>query len=316
MNRRPAGRNQAPPRSTRAASGRRRIPSSRASGGKDDRATLGRSILSESGTRRRRAPQKRLRPSLAAVIVIALASATAVWFGSRSGTDRSDPDSLSEAEFVERAVIEFARAMHNDVDAVPVGMIRHIQAEISNLARRDRAALIEVLERTQELLPQVQQILYHHDLPPELAYIAMLESRFDPEARSRAGAVGLWQLMPVTARAYGLKVNSRVDERLDPIKSTHAAARYLKKLYVRYGDFMLVLAAYNYGPANVNYALDQILEDDPLRHRNYWYLVRKNLLPRETDEYVYKVISGWLVATHPRRFGLPERVDLDRGDLG
>ena len=258
----------------------------------------------------------RHRLALAAVLTAILAVTAVIWWQRDWATAPVQVESLSETEFVERAVVLFAEAMNNAIDAVPPGMVRNIQAEIAQLSRHDRETFLRVLHRARILLPEVQDILAEHGLPPELAYIALVESRFDPHARSGAGALGLWQLMPTTARAYGLRVSGDVDERLDPIKSTHAAARYLKRLYLRYGDFMLALAAYNYGPGNVNYALDQILEDDPLRNRSYWYLVRKNLLPRETDEYVHKVITGWLLATYPERFGLPTEQTGKQSDMG
>jgi pSer/pThr/pTyr-binding forkhead associated (FHA) protein len=210
----------------------------------------------------------------------------------------------SEASFIEARVLEFARFMQDEVDQVPPSMVRQVQYFASELARLERETLQGHLQRTRELLPEVERILRSHGLPACLAFIAFNESRFDPQARSSAGAVGLWQLMAATAREYGLRVDGEVDERLDPLKSTHAAARYLKKLYLLYGDFMLTLAAYNYGPANVNQALTGLLHDEPLKNRNYWYLVKLDLLPRETDEYVYKVIAGWIVATRPERFGL------------
>jgi len=210
----------------------------------------------------------------------------------------------SESTFIESRVIEFARFMQDEVDHVPPSMIRQVQHFASELARLERESLERDLSRTRELLPEVERILRSHGLPECLAFIAFHESRFDPQAKSAAGAVGLWQLMPATAREYGLRVDRTTDERLDPLKSTHAAARYLKKLYLLYGDFMLTLAAYNYGPANVNQALTALLHDEPLKNRNYWYLVKLDLLPRETDEYVYKVIAGWIVATRPERFGL------------
>jgi len=260
--------------------------------------------------------RSRHRLAMAAVLTAILAVTAVVWWQRDRATAPVQVESLSETAFVERAVVLFAEAMNNEIDAVPPGMVRNIQAEIARLSRQDRRTFVRVLTRARIMLPEVQGILAEHGLPPELAYIALVESRFDPSARSGAGALGLWQLMPTTARAYGLRVSGDVDERLDPLKSTHAAARYLKRLYLRYGDFMLALAAYNYGPGNINYALDQLLEDDPLRNRSYWYLVRKNLLPRETDEYVHKVISGWLLATYPERFGLPTERTSEESDMG
>lgn len=219
-------------------------------------------------------------------------------------------ESVSESEFIEKAVIRFARAMNNDIVAVPESMVRSIHAYVSILTRDQRELIIEKLRGADSLMPVVQHILRQNGLPPALAYIAFQESRFDPAARSRAGAVGLWQFVKPTGRAFGLKIRGSIDERLDPVKSTHAAARYIKSLYLRYGDLMLVLAAYNYGPGNLDRALRKV--EDPVRNRSYWHIVKKGHLPRETGQYVYKVIAGWIVASYPERFGLsPELASKD-----
>lgn len=257
------------------------------------------------GQVRRTKGRRPLRRSLVPLSVMLVVVSAATWFWQRKPQPAPVPVvSESEASFVEGRVIDFARYMQDEVESVPPSMVRQVQFFASEMARLEHEGLQQHLTRTRTLLPEVERILRAQGLPTCLAFIAFHESRFEPQARSSAGAVGLWQLMPATAREYGLRVDDRVDERLDPLKSTQAAARYLKKLYLLYGDFMLTLAAYNYGPANVNQALTALLHDEPLRHRNYWYLVKLDLLPKETDEYVYKVIAGWIVATRPDRFGL------------
>jgi pSer/pThr/pTyr-binding forkhead associated (FHA) protein len=245
---------------------------------------------------------RRVLPWLGVALVLVLA---AVWFwpSSESDSEVVPAESLSESRFIEQSVILFAHTMGEEINSVPSSMVRSIQRYTAVLARQQRRAFLEKLRRAQDLMPQVQRILRENGLPTQFAYIAFQESRFDPRARSGVGAVGLWQLMPRTARELGLQVDDATDERLDPIKSTYAAARYLKQLYARYGDGMLALAAYNHGLGNINRVLTRI--EDPLRNRNYWYLVKKDLLPKETDEYVYKIISGWIVATNPERFGFP-----------
>lgn len=134
-------------------------------------------------------------------------------------------------------------------------------------------------------MPIFEEALDRYDLPNELKYLPIIESALKPSAVSRAGAAGLWQFMQKTAKLYGLKSNSLIDERRDPIKSTHAAARYLKELYAMYGDWNLVIAAYNCGPGNVNKAI----------HRSggstdYWTIY--NHLPRETRGYVPAFIAA------------------------
>lgn len=261
--------------------------------------------------------RRHLWRALVPLSVVLLGVSAATWFW------REPPQpvptlqvSESEAHFIEARVVEFARFMQDEVELVPPSMVRQVQYFASDLARLEREALQQHLTRTRAWLPDVERILKAHGLPACLAFIAFHESRFEPQARSSAGAVGIWQLMPATAREYGLRVDDRVDERTDPLKSTQAAARYLKKLYLLYGDFMLTLAAYNYGPANVNQALTALLHDEPLKHRNYWYLVKLDLLPKETDEYVYKVIAGWIVATRPDRFGLDPQFAIAVDEAG
>jgi pSer/pThr/pTyr-binding forkhead associated (FHA) protein len=248
---------------------------------------------------------------LAAILVLLLAiSVLSVFLTPPRHSERIPglPGEITDAQFVEQAVRNFARALGSDIRVLPPRVVDDIQAHIDTLVVAQRPYFLDHLRRAQQLMPAVQAILRENDLPPLLAYIAFQESRFDPRARSRAGAVGLWQFMPATAREYGLSVDRATDERLDPALSTAAAARYLKKLYLLYGDFVLAMAAYNYGRENINEALIRIIEDDPLHNRNYWYLAEKELIPRETAEYVHKIIAGWIVATNLERYGFPSEL--------
>lgn len=134
-------------------------------------------------------------------------------------------------------------------------------------------------------IPMFEEALEAHGLPLELKYLPVIESALNPTARSKAGAVGLWQMMLATGQHYGLEVNSLVDERQDPVKSTWAAARLLKDLYAIYKDWNLVIAAYNCGPGNVNKAI----------HRaggvtDYWKIYP--YLPTETRGYVPAFIAA------------------------
>ena len=136
----------------------------------------------------------------------------------------------------------------------------------------------------QVYFPMFEEILDKYDLPLELKYLPIIESAFNPRARSRAGAVGLWQFMYYTGKMYGLEINSLVDERMDPYKSADAAARFLKDLYDKYGDWYLVLAAYNAGPGNVNKAIRR-----SGGKTDFWQIYP--YLPRETRGYVPAFIS-------------------------
>lgn len=140
-------------------------------------------------------------------------------------------------------------------------------------------------------MPLFEEALDAYELPLELKYLPIIESALKPTARSRAGALGLWQFMIKTGRLYGLESNSLVDDRLDPIKSTWAAARYLKEMYDIYKDWHLVIAAYNCGPGNVNKAIRRAGGKT-----DYWTIY--NYLPRETRGYVPAFIAANYIMTY------------------
>lgn len=129
----------------------------------------------------------------------------------------------------------------------------------------------------------IDPILVKYGLPKELKYLAVIESKLKSNAVSWVGAVGPWQLMPATARILGLKVNSKVDERVNYHKSTHAAAKYIKDLYDEFGDWLLVIAAYNGGSGNVHKAIRKS------GSRNFWVL--QHYLPAESRNHVKKFIA-------------------------
>jgi hypothetical protein len=158
-------------------------------------------------------------------------------------------------------------------------------------------AFRSTIEQRAAYKDMIEEILRSNNLPADYSLIVWAESRYDPNARnSRTGAAGLWQLLPRTARANGLRVNRQVDERLDPARSTQAAAIYLKDLVSVFGkdSFLLVLAAYNAGDNAVLYGLKQI--QDPINDRNFWYLYTHNLIPSETKQYVLKIVALAIVA--------------------
>lgn len=133
--------------------------------------------------------------------------------------------------------------------------------------------------------PMIARVLREEGLPPELVWLGLVESGYDPAARSPKNALGIWQLMPETATRFGLTV-ARRDERADPEKSTRAAARYLKYLYARFGDWTLTMAAYNAGERRVQSAIDQAHD------RDFWHLAASGILPRETQAYVPAVLAA------------------------
>ena len=159
-----------------------------------------------------------------------------------------------------------------------------VQKFIDQYTSRLRRSVSYMLGAANFYVPIFEEALDYYGLPLELKYRPVVESALEPKAKSRAGAVGLWQFMLATAKRYDLTVNSLIDERQDPYKSTWAAARYLRDLYKIYSDWNLVIAAYNCGPANVNKAI----------HRaggvhDYWTIYP--YLPAETRGYVPAFIA-------------------------
>ena len=195
-------------------------------------------------------------------------------------TTCTDPDfnpTFTPEEFKERlsripAVMEMP---HNEI----------VQKFIDQYSGRLRRSVSYMLGAGNLYIPIFEEALDFYGLPLELKYLPVIESALDPSAVSHAGAVGLWQFMLATGKRYDLKVNSLVDERRDPIKSTWAAARYLRDLYKIYGDWNLVIAAYNCGPGNINKAIHRAGGE-----KDYWVIYP--YLPKETRGYVPAFIAA------------------------
>ncbi len=166
-----------------------------------------------------------------------------------------------------------------------------IRKFIDMYAGRLRNQVSFMLSACNFYMPIFEEALDAYNLPLELRYLPIIESALNPSAVSRAGASGLWQFMLATGKMYGLESNSLVDERRDPIKATWAAARYLKELYAIYGDWNLVIAAYNCGPGTINKAIRRANGKT-----DYWEIY--NFLPKETRGYVPAFIAANYVMTY------------------
>ncbi len=162
---------------------------------------------------------------------------------------------------------------------------------IDMYAERLRNQVSFMLSACNFYMPIFEEALDAYGLPLELKYLPIIESALNPSAVSRAGATGLWQFMIGTAKIYGLESNSLVDERRDPIKATWAAARYLKEMYDIYGDWNLVIAAYNCGPGTINKAIRRAGGET-----DYWKIY--NYLPKETRGYVPAFIAANYIMTY------------------
>lgn len=187
---------------------------------------------------------------------------------------------------------------------VPAEFLEQTKRFIQQYQGPDRPHIERGLGEARNEIDTVRAIFEQEHLPPDLAYMSIVESAFSTEPKSRAGAAGLWQFTPTTAKAYGLTVSATTDERLNVRKSTLAACKYIRELILDFGagsSVMLALAAYNSGPAKVKQAIRRVT--DPIKQRNFWYLYRVRALPEETREYVPKVIAVLIIARHPERFG-------------
>ena len=188
---------------------------------------------------------------------------------------------------------------------LPVVMRPEVASLVDFYTGPYRDKLMTALERAGHYLPTIRDELARAGLPRDLAFLPLLESAFNPLARSRASAKGLWQFMAGTARLYGLRCDGLVDERNDPELATRAAVAHLADLFAQFGDWELALAAYNSGAGRVERAIRRSGGS-----RDFWALRRH--LPRETRNYVPAVWAALVVTKDLERYGLPAIVEPQR----
>ena len=219
-----------------------------------------------------------------------------------------------------------AEAVQADLEStthdIPIPTNDRVLRYVELFQGRLREFLTEGLSRGVQYLPMIQATFRAEGLPLDLAYIPLIESAFKPSALSRAKARGVWQFMRGTALENGLKADWYLDERADPVKATHAAAKYLKTLFGMFEDWHLAMASYNGGPGRVRRALTRSRQND------FWKLTSSTRwLPRETREYVPMILAAVIIAKNPAQYGfeivpmtatptetvtVPEAVDLRR----
>jgi len=190
-----------------------------------------------------------------------------------------------------------APGVASGVEPYPVVTNSQVGYFLDLFTRERREVINQWLNRSGKFLGMIRETLSRHGLPEELAFTAMIESGFNPIATSHAGARGLWQFMAATARRYGLRVDHWVDERLDPEKSTMAAAAYLRDLYNLFGSWFLAQAAYNAGEGTVARAIRATGSSD------FWALARTSFLHRETKEFVPQILAATHIGREPIRYG-------------
>lgn len=218
-----------------------------------------------------------------------LDSALYEWYSSTSNIDF--PDSMALDTLPHHAV-KVADSVYlrrlkrlSETSAIEMPFNDKVKAHIELYVTRKRQVASNILGLAPYYFPLFEEVLDREGLPMELKYMPVIESALKPRAFSRAGASGLWQFVYYTGKQYGLQVNSFVDERRDPRKATEAAVKFLKDLYAMYGDWYLVIAAYNCGPGNVNKAIRR-----SGGKKDYWAIYYR--LPRETRGYVPAFIAA------------------------
>jgi membrane-bound lytic murein transglycosylase D len=222
-----------------------------------------------------------LRRTLTSAIVVVLTSSTAFALNSPF-----PPGFLTKASA--------PRPVYDDI---PIESNAAVRKWIHFFSHEDRSRFERFMIRGGRYRILVQDLLEQNGVPAELFYLGMIESGYASRARSGARAVGIWQFMPATARRYGLKVNRDVDERLDVMRSTRAAARYLQDLKDEFGSWYMAMAAYNCGEGRIRRAVRRNHTHD------YWTLARRHALPAETSDYVPKFQAAMKIARAPSAFG-------------
>lgn len=197
-------------------------------------------------------------------------------------------DSMLLAHFLTKPDIDFS---------VPVVWNNRVMRALQYYVSRNKATISRWQERSSPYLSFMKKMFTDNNLPPDLAYLPLIESGFNPKAYSRACASGIWQFIPSTGRLYGLRQNYWLDERRDPVRSTNAAICYLKKLYNDFGHWHLALAAYNCGEGGLQRAINKHNTND------YWQLSR---LPAETKNYVPLYLAALTLAKNPNIFTMTE----------
>src|SRR6266487_3612264 len=206
---------------------------------------------------------------------------------SPSGGFALDPQALEEGVSIPPTAGPMLQDAIGNLDLkVPTIRTAKVDRHVQFFSYQIRDRFEQWLSRFERYRPSVQNIFTEFKLPVAFVFLSLVESGFNTNAVSRAKAVGSWQFMKPTAKIYGLRVDSWVDERRDPVKSTFAAAQYLRDLYQLFGSWPLAMAAYNAGEGKVGRALVRSQADD------FWDLTDTKLLKRETKEYVPRFLAA------------------------
>ncbi|MGH8940402.1 MAG: transglycosylase SLT domain-containing protein, partial [Actinomycetes bacterium] len=218
-----------------------------------------------------------------------------------------DEGGIADADVSATAEKALANAVTWDIDVETYNSHNRVRYYLNFFQGVGRERMGIWLNRMPRYEGMIRERLQREKLPGDLVYLALIESGFSNTATSRAKAVGMWQFMKGTAKLYGLRVDSWVDERRDPYRATDAAVRHLRDLNMRFGSLYLAAAAYNAGSGKVSRGLGRLPEDDeadPLKSdATFFRLYNTRLLRRETKDYVPKLIAAALIAKEPDRYG-------------
>ena len=182
----------------------------------------------------------------------------------------------------------------------PITINGRVEGWIDYFTGRGREHMERYLGRSSRYIPVMRQIFKQEGLPEDLVFLALIESGFNVRANSRARAVGPWQFVKGTGMRYGLRVDAWVDERRDPLRSTVAAAKYLKDLYLMFESWYLAASAYNAGEYKILRAIEN------LKTNNYWRICETHQIRRETKDYVPKLIAAAIIAKNADKYGFDE----------
>jgi membrane-bound lytic murein transglycosylase D len=212
-----------------------------------------------------------------------------------SGTDIPDLDQAGGGE--EEPDIASAPENIRKKRQIPFEFNQSVAKWIEYFSQKDRERFQRFFDRGEPYREVIQNILEENRVPTDLYYLGMIESGFNAHAKSSAKAVGVWQFMRATGKLYGLASDAYVDQRRDPIRATEAAAKMLRDLHRQFDSWYLAMAAYNAGPGRIRGAIRRA------RTRDFWELVEKNRLPRETMDYVPKFLAARYIGENPELFG-------------
>lgn len=188
---------------------------------------------------------------------------------------------------------------------IPLTYNKRVSYWLEHYQTKGKSWFSNWLEQSTKYMPMIQKELQSAGLPQDLAYMVMIESGFDANARSHAHAVGPWQFISSTAERHGLKINWWLDERRDLKKSTLAAVRYLRSLYTEFGSWYLVAASYNMGETGLRRQIKKF------QTRDFWTLCRLGALPAETMDYVPKILAATMISKSPGIYGFDDLTKLN-----